>query len=130
MPAVKPVRTRRVIIVDDIPDQLELFKTHLEVNGFEVCLASSGRELINCLLDGEWDAILMDVNLPGEMGTHLAERVRREHPTVPIAYLTAYVQAPTLMKIAERQGIPVLDRFEMAQSGKLVEFLDKFAYAA
>lgn len=127
---MQAVKKRRVIIVDDIPDQLELFRTHLELNGFEVCLASSGRELIKCLLNGVWDAILMDVNLPGEMGTHLAERVRREHPGVPIAYLTAYVQAPTLVKIAKQQGIPVLDRFEMAQSGKLVEFLDKFAYAA
>lgn len=120
----------RIIIVDDIPDNLELLKMALEMNGFEVCAALSARDLITHLLNGHWDAILLDVNLPDELGTETAKRIRSNHPEIPIAFLTAYSSSEALKSVAGKLGIPIWDRVDMTDVKKLVESIGQLAHAA
>lgn len=56
----------RVLVVDDEESMREVCSEILDIAGYEVGTACNGREAVE-LLDGNWDLVLTDVNMP-EMG--------------------------------------------------------------
>jgi two-component system phosphate regulon response regulator PhoB len=86
----------RILIVEDEPSIAELIAVNLRHNGFQPVWAEDGvaaqRELEAVLPD----AILLDWMLPGQSGTELARKWRRESRTkgVPILMLTARGDEP------------------------------------
>jgi two-component system response regulator RegX3 len=78
-----------ILVVEDEPairtGLLDLFAHH----GFEASGAATGEEGLRAGLAGSHDLIVLDVMLPGLSGFELCERLRREHPRVPILMLTA-----------------------------------------
>lgn len=120
---------RCIIIVDDYDDQLEMMKTAIEQKtDFDVQTASSGRELINLLVEGRClSAIILDVNLPGELGTTLAREIKEARPNTPIAFLTAYTHSAAINADALRMGIPVWDKVEMSDLTHLIESIERLA---
>jgi CheY-like chemotaxis protein len=85
--------SRRVLVVDDDPDILEVSRTCLEVvGGYTVESASSGGIALRILETGELpDAILLDVMMPGLDGLSLVRRLRQCDRTrdLPVVLLTA-----------------------------------------
>jgi two-component system response regulator RegX3 len=79
----------RILVVEDEPaiqrGLLDLFAHH----GFEASGASTGEQGLRAGLAGGHDLIVLDVMLPGISGFDVCERVRAEHPRVPILMLTA-----------------------------------------
>jgi DNA-binding NarL/FixJ family response regulator len=50
----------------------------------EVAEAKTGSDMIALASRGHWDAMIMDITMPGKSGTDLLEDLRRTHPTTPI----------------------------------------------
>ena len=67
----------RVLVVDDEPVTRELARAILEPAGAEVSEASCGREAVRMALEAPYDAILMDLRMPGLDGLAATERIRR-----------------------------------------------------
>ena len=61
---VKYASHKKVLIVDDEPDTLELVKLVLESGGFETVLAASGKEALNELEASKPDLVLLDIMMP------------------------------------------------------------------
>ncbi|PSJ38931.1 LytR/AlgR family response regulator transcription factor [Allosphingosinicella deserti] len=78
----------RVAIVDDEPDLRESVASYLHAHGFDTAEAESGAALDALLAANPADAILLDVNMPGEDGFSIARRLRAV-TTAPIIMLTA-----------------------------------------
>ncbi|MGZ3423244.1 MAG: hybrid sensor histidine kinase/response regulator [Polyangiales bacterium] len=80
-----------VLLVDDHPANLLALEGILEPLHHRLIKASSGEEALKLLLDHEFAAILMDVQMPGLDGVQTAriikERERTRH--IPIIFLTA-----------------------------------------
>ena len=74
-----------VAVVDDDPDIRELVATHLERHGYRVTVADSARALRALLVHTRFDAILLDVMMPGEDGLALC-RDLRAGSDVPILF--------------------------------------------
>lgn len=66
---------RRVLIVEDDEDQLELLKRHLEHDKFLVEQASDGEEIISKINSFSPHILLLDVNLPGKSGLDILEEI-------------------------------------------------------
>lgn len=78
----------RVLLIDDDVRLHELLASYLSQNGFTVTVASSGAAGLSALEAGAFDAVLLDVMMPGMDGIEVIKRVRAKS-SVPIVMLTA-----------------------------------------
>lgn len=78
----------RLIIVDDEPDLRDMVADYLAREPWSVRTASSGKSLDALLDEQEADLIVLDVNMPGEDGLSVLQRIRRTRST-PVVMLTA-----------------------------------------
>ena len=86
-----PVRPR-ILLVDDMDDNLSALEAILRPLDLAVVVASSGPEAMKALLREDFALILMDVVMPGMDGYETAARIKRLDQTrdVPIIFLSAY----------------------------------------
>lgn len=63
---------KRILVVDDDPDLLEITKELLELDGYHVRVQQSPFGTTKSVLEFEPDLILLDVNMPGLSGDRLA----------------------------------------------------------
>lgn len=80
---------RKVLIVDDSPDNQLLLKVLLTKMGFDVAGAEDGREALRRANSDRFDVVLMDVQMPGMDGFQCTTELRRSGYTGPIVALTA-----------------------------------------
>ncbi len=78
----------RVLIIDDDVRLHELLASYLEQNGLSVTVAPDGKRGLAALEGGTFDAVLLDVMMPGMDGIEVCKRVRSKS-NIPIVMLTA-----------------------------------------
>ena len=61
----------------------------LKKNGYSVDSCSNGEQALDCLLGSEYDAILLDVMMPGMDGYELIQTLRNRGVDTPVLFLTA-----------------------------------------
>ncbi len=83
--------TVRVLLVDDLKDNLLALEGLLKREGVEIFKARSGTEALEFLLRFEFAVALIDVQMPGMSGFELAEFMRGSKRTrdIPIIFVTA-----------------------------------------
>src|SRR5688572_10350363 len=88
-PAAEPVN---ILIVDDIPEKILVYKTILEGLGQNLITAQSGEEALRLILKHEFAVILLDVNMPSMDGFETASLIqkRKKSSKTPIIFLTAF----------------------------------------
>ncbi|OQX19263.1 MAG: hybrid sensor histidine kinase/response regulator [Desulfobulbaceae bacterium A2] len=86
-----PENLHRVLVVDDSLNTREIEKDVLEAYGYHVTLAEDGADGLRKALDGDFDAVLTDVEMPNMDGFSLTERLRQEekYRTTPIVIITS-----------------------------------------
>ncbi len=93
-----PVRTpaangsrKKVLIVDDEKDIVDLVAYNLGRNGYETLVAYKGDDALDIAAKKSPDLIILDLMLPGIDGTEVARRLKAESrtATIPIIMLTA-----------------------------------------
>ena len=78
----------RILVIEDEPKLGDYLRKGLSESGFTVDLARTGIEGRAMALDGAYDALVLDVMLPGIDGFAVLEAVRRTK-TMPVLMLTA-----------------------------------------
>jgi len=84
--------TKKVMVVDDEPDTLELVKLVLESGGFEAVLANNGKEALDQIAALRPDLVLLDIMMPDMDGWDVFRKIKEKYPGIPIAILTAKAQ--------------------------------------
>ena len=79
----------RIVVVDDEPDLRLMLEDYLTTQGLAVRTAASGAELDGLLRAEPAELVILDVNMPGEDGFAVAQRLRRAGSGVGIIMLTA-----------------------------------------
>lgn len=79
---------RRILVVEDDPDILELLGAWLADAGYEAVLAEDGLEALDRFAEGTCDLVLLDLMLPKLDGFGVCEWIRKRSG-VPIVMLTA-----------------------------------------
>jgi len=96
----------RVLLADDSPHLVLLYRAVLEDAGFDVVTATTGIAAIAAARDTPIDAAVLDVLMPGVSGDATAQRLRTEYPGLPVLLMTgdygdqfvAGVSVPVLRK--------------------------------
>lgn len=86
---------KRILVVDDDADIVELVKNRLEDNNYEVIFANSGDEGIRKAQHNKLDLIIMDIMMPEMSGGDAVRVLRSSKDTknIPILFLTAVTSA-------------------------------------
>jgi DNA-binding response OmpR family regulator len=89
-PQAQGVEARaRILLIEDEPGIVDFVRRGLEGEGFSVEAALDGIEGERLALRDGFDAIVLDLMLPGRPGLEILASVRRARPTVPVIVLTA-----------------------------------------
>ena len=80
---------KRLLLVDDYPDTLEIWGFYLQSLGYEVFTASDGLEAVRLAHLEHPDLIVLDLQLPGITGFEAAMRLRHEADTRGIPLIAA-----------------------------------------
>ncbi len=78
----------RVLVVDDEPAIRRALRPPLAELGFQVSEASRGEEALQALRAAQYDAVLLDINMPGIGGIETLRRIRAFAPRLPVLMLT------------------------------------------
>lgn len=81
----------KILIVDDVLENIELIEAYLSVEPYDVITASSGKEAIQKLKEEKLDLILLDVMMPEISGYEVCKIVKDDPETqfIPVLMLTA-----------------------------------------
>ena len=82
-------RTPKLLVVDDDPRLRDLLRRYLGENGFQVFVADNGVTMNRLWLRERFDALILDLMMPGEEGLQILRRLREQKDTTPIIMLTA-----------------------------------------
>ncbi|RUM36784.1 MAG: two-component system response regulator GlrR [Desulfobulbus sp.] len=94
----------RVLLVDDEPDLLSLWKLRLVGSGYEVETALSGEEALAKFGLVNPHLVITDLRMPGIDGLALFEAIREKNKAVPVIIITAHGSIPEAVD-ATRQGV-------------------------
>jgi two-component system cell cycle response regulator DivK len=83
----------KILIVEDNPDNLKLFRAILAMKGHLVTALSSGEGLLGTIAESKPDLLLMDIQLPGKDGYELLKDVRNSQwRSLGVIALTAHAR--------------------------------------
>jgi DNA-binding response OmpR family regulator len=79
----------RILVVEDDPRMADLLRQGLTEEGHSVTLAGNGVDALSLASGAPFDAMILDVMLPGLDGFTVARRIRESNNHLPILLLTA-----------------------------------------
>lgn len=83
--------SKKILIIDDEEDVVEIIKTTLKTKGYQTIHAYDGEEGLKQALDNLPDLIILDLMMPKMSGLELSKRLRKEDRTkdIPIICMSA-----------------------------------------
>jgi signal transduction histidine kinase/DNA-binding response OmpR family regulator len=100
---VAPDGPARVLVVDDEPSVVDVFREFMSGQGYDLTVAASGEEAVELIPKVRPDLILTDVNLPGVSGLEVMRFAKQFDPETCVIVVTGYTTASTAIE-ALRQG--------------------------
>jgi CheY-like chemotaxis protein len=93
-----------ILVVDDNPSMADSLADILEIKGFTVRAAASGKEALEILREGPVDFLLTDVKMPEMNGLDLYRATRKLYPRLITVFMTAYA-ADDLIQQGMAEGV-------------------------
>jgi two-component system sensor histidine kinase/response regulator len=94
--ALEEIKGRHVLLAEDNEINQQVAKEILEGAGLKVSVANNGREALNAVKEHQYDAVLMDVQMPvmdGYAATREIRKLESGNRNVPIVAMTAHAMA-------------------------------------
>ncbi len=90
----------QILIVDDIPKNLQILGNVLAGKGYKVAFARSGEEALRILENSSFDLILLDIMMPGIDGFETCRQIRKipKEQDTPIIFLSARIEQESIVE--------------------------------
>ena len=79
----------KILVVDDDPRLRDLLRRYLGENGFNVFVAENGQVMSRLWIRERFDALILDLMLPGDDGLTILKQLRNANDKTPVIMLTA-----------------------------------------
>jgi two-component system sensor histidine kinase/response regulator len=101
-----------ILIVDDIPENLQLLFTMLSEQGYDVRRVLSGKQALNVIEKDPPDLILLDIKMPEMDGYEICQRLKEDSQTqdIPIIFLSALNDTFDKVKAFEVGGVDYITK--------------------
>ncbi|MFC1852197.1 diguanylate cyclase [candidate division CSSED10-310 bacterium] len=99
-PNIYEQKKQLILIVDDAPINLKMLSSILRTEGYEIALATSGREALSLIDEISPDLILLDITMPGMDGYEVCKILKDSFETkdIPLIFLTAKKDTEDVVK--------------------------------
>ena len=93
---------KKIMVVDNEPDIVDLTRTVLELGGYEVVTALSGEECLQNLEQNSVDLVLLDIMMPGMSGWDVFNHIKQQDTDVKVAFMS-------VLEVSEKRKQVLLD---------------------
>jgi DNA-binding response OmpR family regulator len=115
-------KPRRILIVDDEPDIISVFKLVLEMNGFEVDTYNDPLSALANFKQNAYGLAILDIRMPHINGFELYNKIRTVDDKVNVCFMTAFDD----YRQEFRKSFPMLDEIKcFIRKPKAIEDLVK-----
>jgi len=80
----------KILVVDDDLHIQRLYKEEFEDEGYEVAVASNGKEAMEMFEKENPDIVTLDILLPDIDGIRILRQMKEKNPKIPVIMSTAY----------------------------------------
>jgi two-component system OmpR family response regulator len=89
---------QRILLVEDDQNFGDVLRSYLEMNDYDVTLATDGNSGLEAFKKGAFDLCIFDVMMPKKDGFTLAKEIREKNTEIPIVFLTAKVMKEDILQ--------------------------------
>jgi len=115
--------SEKILLVDDEKDFLEVMSERIEARGMEVTTAESAMTALEQVESGGFDAIILDLMMPGMDGLETLKAIKKKNPDLQVILLTGHA---TIEKGIEAMKLGAMDFIEKpADLDKLTAIIKK-----
>ncbi|MDD5432515.1 MAG: response regulator [Candidatus Omnitrophica bacterium] len=115
---------KKILVVDDERDFVDIVKLRLESENFEVITAYDGAQALDRVAKDHPDAVLLDIMMPNLDGLSVLKRIRKQDKNLPVFMLTAF---------SNDERFKIADKFNasgfMVKTGDLKKEIDNINIA-
>ena len=97
-----------ILVVDDEHEFLELMTNRMQKRGFTVVTAPTGEAALKKVGEEEFDAVVLDVKMPGIDGIEVLRRIKQQRPELPVLLLTGHASVEAAMTGVETGAVDYL----------------------
>ena len=101
--------TEKVLLVDDEQDFLSIMSERMKARGMDVSTAASAKEAIQLAEAESFDAIILDLQMPGMDGLETLKALKAKKPEIQVILLTGHA---TVEKSVEAMKLGAMDLME------------------
>ncbi|MSS71215.1 MAG: response regulator [Candidatus Latescibacteria bacterium] len=81
---------KRILVADDDPFILDLYRTALEGHQYEIESVTDGQEAFLAATSKPFDLVIMDIIMPNMNGIDSIRAIRKKHPQLPIIISSSF----------------------------------------
>ena len=96
---------KKIMVVDNEPDIVDLTRTVLELGGYNVVAAHSGEECLRLLEKEKVDLVLLDIMMPGMSGWDVFNRINKKSPNIRVAFMSVLEISDKRKQVLFEEGI-------------------------
>lgn len=93
---------KKIMVVDNEPDIVDLTRTVLELGGYTVVPWYSGEEALRKLEGEQVDLVLLDIMMPGMSGWDVFNRIKKKDQDIKVAFMS-------VLEISDKRKQVLLD---------------------
>ena len=93
---------KKIMVVDNEPDIVDLTRTVLELGGYTVVPTYSGEECLRKLEKEKVDLVLLDIMMPGMSGWDVFNRIKKKNSGIKVAFMS-------VLEISDKRKQVLLD---------------------
>ncbi|MFO1110925.1 MAG: EAL domain-containing protein [Bradyrhizobium sp.] len=105
----------RLLVVDDIVENRAILKRLLGMRGFEIVEASDGQSALDAIGQETFDAVLLDIAMPGMNGFEVLKRIRERQSAAAL---------PVIMVTARAEGDDVVQALQLGANDYITKPID------
>ncbi len=112
-----------VLIVDDDPNIGDTLVDIIDASGYEADFVTSGKDALSLITEKNYDAILMDIRMPGMNGVETLKCIKQYSPMTSIVMITAFAEDKLVEQARIEGALQVLPK--PLDLKKIIHFLGK-----
>jgi len=99
-----------VLLVDDEARFVEILAERLRVRGFTVDTATSGEAALNLAQEKDFDAVLLDLSMPGMGGIEVLREMKKAKPALQVIILTGQGSIQATVEVMKEGAMDFMEK--------------------
>ncbi|MEW6745982.1 MAG: response regulator [Planctomycetota bacterium] len=102
--------TERVLLVDDEQDFLETLAARMRARDMEVATAAEARTALEKVVDGDFDAVILDLQMPEMDGIETLKALKAKNPDLQVILLTGHATPASGVEAMKLGAVDFLEK--------------------